>query len=104
MSTILYNAQPTTSDAVLYTATSDTPFSHVVAQNATGGAATVTLSVHRSLSGAVETIASALSVPATSALSLLNGRLLTYNEVILYSGDTIHGLASAGTTITVLVF
>lgn len=104
MSTILYNAQPTTSDAVLYTATSDTPFSHVVAQNATGGAATVTLSVHRSLSGAVETIASATSVPATSALSLLNGRLLTYNEVILYSGDTIHGLASAGTTITVLVF
>lgn len=104
MSTILYNAQPSTSDAVLYTATSDTPFSHVVAQNATGGAATVTLSVHRSISGAVEPIATALSVPATSALSLLNGRLLTYNEVILYNGDTIHGLASAGTTITVLVF
>lgn len=104
MSAILYNAQPATSDAALYTATSDTPFTHVIAQNATGGAATVTLSVHRALSGAVETIASALSVPANSALSLIQDRLLADEEVILYANDTIHGLASAGSTITVLVF
>jgi hypothetical protein len=104
VSTILYNAQPTTSDAALYTATSNTPFTHVIAQNATGGAATVTLSVHRAGSGVAETIASATSVPAGSALNLVSSRLLADEEFILYNGDSIHGLASAGTTITVLVF
>ena len=104
MSAILYNAQPSTSDAALYTASANTPFTKVIAQNATGGAATVTLSVHRAISGAVETIASAVSVPANSALSLIEDRLLADEEFILYNNDSIHGLASAGTTITVLVF
>jgi hypothetical protein len=101
---ILYNSQPATSDAALYTATSDTTISKIIAYNTTGGAATVTLSIHRSLSGTVETIATALSIGASAASSLVEDRLEADEEILLLNGDSLHGLASAGSTINVLVF
>lgn len=104
MGTILYNAQPGTSDAALYTATVDTVLTKLIAYNTTGGAATVTLTVVRKLSGATETYANAVSIGASAASSLLNDRLLADGEIILYPGDSLHGLASAGTTVNVLAF
>ena len=104
MGTIVYNGQPGTSDAALFTASSNTPISKLIAWNATGGAATVTLSVHRSGSGVVETIATALSIPASGSVSLVEDRLQALGEILLLAGDTLHGLASAGSTINVLAF
>lgn len=101
---ILYNSQPSTSDAALYTASADTPITSIIAYNTTGGAATVTLTVKRSLSGTTETVTTAQSIPANGAASILNNRLLTYNEILLYNGDQLRGLASAGSTINVLAF
>jgi hypothetical protein len=104
MGAIVYSGQPATSDAALFTATSNTPITHIIASNATGGAATLTLSIHRIGSGNVEVLATALSVGASAALSLVSDRLLADEEYILYNGDSLHGLASAGTTISVLAF
>jgi len=104
MGAILYNAQPTTSDAALYTATQNTAIKSIIAFNATGGAATVTLSVHRAGSGAVEPVATALSVAASGAVSLVDKHLLALEEILLMTGDSLHGQASAGTTVNVLAF
>jgi hypothetical protein len=100
-----YNGQPGTSDAALVTA-SGTPktFANLVAVNATGAAVTLSLSVHRSVSGVVETIANALSIPANSAVSLLDDHELALEEVELEPGDSLHGSASAATSVTVTAF
>ena len=101
----LYTGQPATSDAALYTASgSPVTFSSLVAVNATGGAVTLSLSVHRSLSGEVETICDTLSLPTHSAVSLVYDPLEALGEVVLDDGDSLHGLASAGTSITVTAF
>jgi hypothetical protein len=102
--TIHYNAQPGTSDAALYTSSGETTIRRIVAFNATGTDRTVTLSVHRNLSGNVEQLASALAVDAGEAVDVLDNRLLTYNELVLYDGDSIHGLASAATAVNVLAY
>lgn len=101
----VYNGTPSTSDAALVTA-SGTPvvFSHLIAVNTTGSAATITLSVNRSVSGVVETIASALSLPAHSAVSLEYDRLEALGEIVLDSGDTLHGLQGTSSAITVTAF
>jgi hypothetical protein len=101
----LYNGQPGTSDAALYTASgSPAAFPNLVAVNATSGAVTVSLSVHRAVSGVTETICSALSVPAHGAVSLLDDHELALEEVLLEPGDSLHGSASAATSVTVTAF
>jgi hypothetical protein len=101
----LYNGQPGTSDAALYTASgSAAVFPNLVAVNATSGAVTLSLSVHRAISGVVETICNALSIPAHSAVSLLDDHELFLGEVELEPGDSLHGLAGAATSITVTAF
>ena len=92
MGVIRYNAQPATTDAALYTSSGVTTISHIVAINATGGASTITLSVHRSLSGQAEVIAAAKPVPATSAVELVYDPNLALNEIVLDNGDSLHGL------------
>ena len=104
MSTIRYNAQPSNADAALYTSSGETTVKRIVAQNATGAAHTITLSVHRSLSGNVEQLCSALPVPAGEAVDVFDNRLATYNELLLYNGDSIHGNADAATAVTVLAY
>lgn len=104
MGAILYNAQPGTSDAALYTASSETPIDKLVAVNATGGAVTLTLSVHRAISGVAESLCSALSIPTETALSLVEDRLLALEEILLLPGDSLHGLAGSGSSITVIAF
>lgn len=74
------------------------------AVNTSAAAVTLNLSVHRVISGAVETVASALPIPALNALSLLEDRLLAMEEVTLDPGDSLHGSASAGSSISVLAF
>ena len=101
----LYTGQPATSDAALYTASgSPKTFSNLVAVNATSGAVTLTLSVVRSLSGETEPICTALSLPTHSAVSLVYDPLEALGEVVLDVGDALHGLASAGSSITVTAF
>jgi hypothetical protein len=99
-----YNAQPATTDAALYTSSGTTTLTHIVAINATGGASTITLSVHRAISGAVEVIAAAVPVPATSALELVYDVDEALEEIVLDNGDSLHGLAGNATTVTVLAF
>jgi hypothetical protein len=100
-----YNGQPGTSDAALVTASS-TPltFSNLIAVNATSGAVTLSLSVIRAISGVTETICSALSIPAHSAVSLLTDYELELGEIVLDNGDALHGSAGAATSITVTAF
>lgn len=101
----LYNGQPGTSDAALYTASgSPKTFASLVAVNTTGGAVTLTLSVHRAGSGEVEEICTALSLPTHSAVSLEYDPAEELGEIVLEPGDSLHGLASAGTSITVTAF
>lgn len=101
----LYNGQPGTADAALYT-DSSTPavFTKLIAVNATSGAVTLSLSVIRSISGVTETICSALSIPAHSAVSLLDDHELAENGVVLDPADALHGSAGAATSITVTAF
>lgn len=104
MSTIRYNAQPAATDAALYTSSGETTISHIVAFNSTGVDHNITLSVHRSLSGNVEVLATALDVPPGAAVEVLDRRLLTYNEIVLYNGDSLHGNADAATAVNVLAY
>jgi hypothetical protein len=101
----LCNVQPTTSDAALYTASgSPKTFESLVAVNTTGGAVTLTLSVVRALSGVTEKICTALSLPAHSAASLEYDPDEELGAIVLNPGDSLHGLASAGASITVTAF
>jgi hypothetical protein len=100
-----YNGQPATSDAALVTASGSAKvFANLIAVNATSGAVTLTLTVVRSISAVTETICSALSIPAHGAVSLLDDPRLALEEVVLEPGDALHGLASAGSSITVTAF
>ena len=83
-------------DGTLITASVTTPVAHVVAVNPTALAATVSLSVHRSLSGVVETFADAQAIPALSAAELVYDPGEALGEIVLNPGDTLHG--SAGGT------
>jgi hypothetical protein len=101
----LYNGQPGTSDAALYTASgSAVVFPNLVAVNATSGAVTLSLSVHRAVSGVTETICDTLSVPAHGAVSLLDDHELFLGGVELEPGDSLHGSAGAATSVTVTAF
>ncbi len=106
MSTIRYNAQPTASDAALYTSSGQTTIRRLVAFNATGAAHTITLKVVRAGSGNTEQLCSALPVAAGGAEDVLifDPRLATYNELVLYNGDSLHGNADAPTAVNVLAY
>jgi hypothetical protein len=107
MGLLHYSGQPTATNAALYTngTTSAVPIKKIVAVNATGGAATITLTLRRSLSGNTEaTTPGAVSVPANSALSLVEDRLLALDEIVVDPGDALWGVASAPATITVYAF
>jgi hypothetical protein len=90
----LYCGQPASSDAALYTASGVKVFPSLVAVNPTVSAVTLSLSVVRSISGVTETICSGLSVPAFSAVSLLDDPRLAMEEVLLDPGDALHGSVS----------
>jgi hypothetical protein len=101
----LYNGQPGTSDAALFTASgSASVFPNLIAVNTTSGPVTVSLSVHRAISGVVETIANALSIPAHGAVSLLTDYEEELGEVVLEPNDSLHGSAGAATSVTVTAF
>jgi hypothetical protein len=101
----LYNGQPGTSGAALYTCSgSPVTFANLIAVNATSGAVTLSLSVVRSISGVTETICSALSMPEHSAVSLLTDYELELGEIVLDNGDELYGSAGAGSSITVTAF
>jgi hypothetical protein len=74
------------------------------AANTSGTSVTLNLSVHRAISGTVETLASALPVPAGQASSLVEDRLLALEEIVLDPGDSLHGSAGAAASVTVLAF
>jgi hypothetical protein len=102
-----YNGQPGTSNATLISAPSagaTKVFPNLIAVNATGGAVTLTLKVVRSISGVTEPICTALSIPTLGAVSLLDDPRLEMEEIVLDAGDTLQGLASAATSITVTAF
>jgi hypothetical protein len=91
----LYNGQPAVSDAALYTASgSPAVFSKLIAVNPTADAITLSLSVIRAISGVTEAIASALPIPARSAVSLLTDYELELAEYVLDPNDALHGSAS----------
>ena len=81
-------------DGTLITASVTTPVAHVVAVNPTASAATVSLSVHRSLSGVVETFADAQAIPALSAAELVYDPGEALGEIVLNPDDTLHGSAA----------
>ena len=94
MGLIHYNGSPALTDAALITASVTTPVARVVAVNPTASAATVSLSVHRSLSGVVETFADAQAIPALSAAELVYDPGEALGEIVLNPADTLHGSAT----------
>jgi hypothetical protein len=105
MGTIVYNEQPGTSDAALYTAGSGgVIIPNVVAINATDSAVTLNLNVHRTISGAVETICSGLSIPAGTAQQITNPTYLAAAGIELLDGDSLHGSAGTGSALTLVAF
>jgi hypothetical protein len=101
--TVAYNAALGTSDSAVITAAADTLLSGIVAINGTGSSAALNLSVHRG-SGQTETLASALNVPADSAIRPVDMAKMALGAVLLRIGDTLHASASAATTVTLLAF
>jgi hypothetical protein len=94
--------QPGITDSVLYTGpVGGIILSHVVATNLTGAAATLTMTVHRVISGQTEPVCTALSVGASVMEDVLNPAKLAYGGLRLDAGDTLHASASAAASVTV---
>lgn len=74
------------------------------AANTSGSPVTVSLSVHRALSGVVETVAAAVSVPALCAMDLVYDPGLAMEEIVLDPGDSLHGSAGTASALTVIAF
>ena len=103
MGTIAYGpTELPTGDTVLVTAASDsaTTIGHLFVTNTTDSAATVTVTIHRAISGNVEAIANAVSVAANSAQDLLDPAQLTYGALVLMPNDTLHGSAGTASAVT----
>lgn len=94
MGLLHYNTQPPLSDGTLFTASATTPVAHAIAVNGTALPATVSLSVHRSISGVTEVVAASVPLPAVSAQDLIFDAQEAMEEILLYAGDTLHGSAS----------
>ena len=102
MPAIVYSGQPGLTDAILFTSVANgSTISKIFAVNATGAAVTVTLTIHRVISGNIDTIASAVSVAANTMVEITQDRLLALGEYVLENGDTLHGSASAAASVTV---
>jgi hypothetical protein len=82
------------------------PLTKIIAINATTAAVTLTLTVVRALSHAIEnvTIPAGAVIPAGCASSLVEDRLLAMEEIVLEPGDALWGLASTGSAVTVVAF
>ena len=94
MGLIHYDNAPAAGDAALVTASDTTPVAHVVAINRTALAATVSLSVVRSLSGVTETFAASQPMAPLSAAELVYDPGVALGEIVLSPGDTLNGSAS----------
>lgn len=94
MGLLHYNSAPASSDATLYTAPSTVVVAHVVAVNPTALPATVSLSVHRSLSGVTETFAASQPLAPLSAAELVYDPGEEMGGIELNPADTLHGSAS----------
>ena len=94
MGAIHYDNAPAAGDAALVTAPTTTPVAHVVAINPTALAATVSLSVVRSLSGVTETFAASQPMAPLSAAELVYDPGVALGEIVLSPGDTLNGSAS----------
>jgi hypothetical protein len=94
MGLLHYNSAPAVSDAALVTASVTTVVAHVVAVNPTPLAATVSLSVHRSLSGETETFAASQALAPLSAAELVYDPSEALGEIVLNPNDTLHGSAT----------
>jgi hypothetical protein len=108
--TLHYSAQPGTSDATLYTPSSNTVLTGLIAYNTGGTDRTVTVHVVRGASGQDDSIASAVSVPAGTAVKLIDPAKLALGGIVLraadgpYAADLLKGSASAATAVTLLAF
>ena len=107
--TVLYNNEPSTSTATLYTSTSGDGIRQILAINGTGSAATVTLNLIRKGGSAGDgysvSIASALSIPANSVTELLEERLGSeYGEMTMHPGDYLSGLQGTGSAVTLVAY
>jgi hypothetical protein len=105
----LYNSVLTTSNATLYTSSAGNAVHQILAQNGTGSAATVTLTLVRKGGTTTDAyavpIANALSIPANDTTELLSQRLGSeYNELLLHTGDYLYGEAGTGSAITLIVY
>jgi hypothetical protein len=107
MGTIYYNAQPSATNAALYTNSTSAAvtISQIVAVNATGSAVTLTLTLVRHISGTVEaTTGGGVVIPAASASALVYDVNLALEELVLDPGDALWGQASTASAVTVIAF
>jgi hypothetical protein len=105
MGAIGYNSELPTSDTAIITASSPgVVYSGVVAVNATDSAVTLDLSVHRDISGAVETIASSMSIPASTAQMVIDPNFMAGGGITLLTDDSLHASAGTASALSLLVF
>jgi len=78
----------------------------IIAVNATVNPVTLTLTIVRHISRNIEltTPAAGVVIPAGSASSLIEDRLLAAEEIVLDPGDALWGFASAASAVTVVAF
>ena len=88
---------------LLISAGADTIITGLFAWNTTGTAATMNLSVQRA-SGQTEQLTTAFPVGAGMGAQVLEDRLMYLRGVLLRSGDSLHGSASAASTVSFLAF
>jgi hypothetical protein len=94
----LYQGQPGTTDAALYTApaSTDVKVTSIVICNTTNTAATLTLNVRTGAVGAANRILSAFSVAANDTVTL-------ETPVMLTAADVISGLQGTASALTVTI-
>lgn len=108
--TTLYNAQPTTSNATLYTSSTGNGVKKILAVNGTGSAATVSLTLVRKGGTATDSeaivIANAFSVPAGDTADLLPSEELhsSLSELLMEAGDYLYGEVGTGSSIYLMVY
>lgn len=103
MGQIHYNTTLPATDTALISAGADTIITGLFAWNTTGTAATMNLSVQRA-SGQTEQLTTAFPVGAGMGAQVLEDRLMYLRGVLLRSGDSLHGSASAASTVSFLAF
>jgi len=92
-SPVIWTGQVPTSDTVVTSGT--VLVSHLVATNGSGAGVTISVTVHRALSGEVENVYSGFTINAGTSLDLMQDRLFALGGIALMGADTLH--VSAGT-------